>query len=177
MYRERNGWFENTCEFEAGGEIIFGVALLYTDYLDALVRPVLSEHNRRMRAFALVLLAALLIFGVYHFYLKKMATTDPGTAPTQAISLTGVRSDLLQIAQAERGSIALNGHCFSLEDLISSGSLAMGRTERDGYTYQIECSASEFQVVAKHPPAPAGSLIRYPALAIDSNMEIREVQP
>jgi hypothetical protein len=134
-------------------------------------------HNRGMRALAVVLVAVLLLFGIYQFSLKKMPTTDPGTAPTQAISLTGVRADLLQIAQAERGNIALNGHCSSLDDLISSGSLAMSRTERDGYSYQIDCSASEFQVVAKHPPAPEGSPIRYPTLAIDSNMQIREVQP
>jgi hypothetical protein len=130
-----------------------------------------------MRTLAMVLVVVILLFGVYHFYLKKMPTTDPGTAPTQAISLTGVRGDLLQIAQAERGSIALNGHCSSLEELISSGSLTMGRSERDGYTYQIDCSAQDFQVVAKHPLAPEGSPIRYPALAIDSQMEIREVQP
>jgi hypothetical protein len=134
-------------------------------------------HNRPMRALAIVLVAAILLFGVYQFYLKKMPTTDPGTAPTQAISLTGVRADLLQIAQAERGNMALNGHCSSLDNLVSSGSLTMSRTARDGYTYEIECSASEFRVVAKHPPAPEGSPIRYPTLAIDSNMEIREVQP
>ncbi len=130
-----------------------------------------------MRVLALVLVAALVFFGVYQFYLKKMPTTDSGTAPTQAISLTGVRADLLQIAQAERGSIALDGHCSSLEDLISSGSLTMARTGRDGYTYQVECSAAEFHVVAKHPPAAEGSPIRYPTLAIDSHMEIHEVQP
>ena len=130
-----------------------------------------------MRALAVVLIVAVLLFGIYQFYLKKMPTSDPGTAPTQAISLTGVRSDLLQIAQAERGNIALNGHCSSLEELISSGSLTMGRTERDGYAYHIECSASEFQVVAKHAPAPADSPIRYPNFAIDSKMEIRELEP
>jgi len=125
----------------------------------------------------MVLVVAILLLGVYHFYLKKMPVSDPGTAPTQAISLTGVRGDLLQIAQAERGSIALNGHCSSLDELISSESLTMGRTGRDGYTYQIDCSAQDFQVVAKHSPAPEGSPIRYPVLAINSLMEVREVQP
>ncbi len=84
-----------------------------------------------MRALAVILVAAVILFGVYHFYLKKMPTMDEGTAPTQAISLTGVRSDLLQIAQAERSFIALSGHCASLDELISSNSLSMTRTERD----------------------------------------------
>jgi hypothetical protein len=130
-----------------------------------------------MRALALLLMAALILFGVYEFYLKKMPTTDAGTAPTQAISLTGVRADLLQIAQAERGNLALNSTCVSLDDLVSSGSLSMSRSGREGYTYEVSCTGGvEFQVVARHAPAPEGSPIRYPTLAIDSLMEVREIQ-
>lgn len=125
-----------------------------------------------MRAIASLLVVAILAICIY-FYFKKMPITDPGTAPTQAISLTGVRTDLLQIAQAERTSVATNGHCSSLDDLLSSGSLTMARAERDGYTYQVSCSGAEFQVTAQHPPAPEGSPIRYPTLSIDSNMEIK----
>lgn len=128
-----------------------------------------------MRALAAILVACALLFGVYQYYLKKMPTTDEGTASTQAISLTGVRSDLLQIAQAERGYIALNGHCAALEELTSSGSLSMPRTERDGYSYSAECSGGDFSVTARHPPAPAGSPIRYPTLAIDQTMQVHEV--
>jgi len=135
------------------------------------------RKNRDMRALAVVLVAALILFGVYEIYLKKMPTTDAGTAPTQAISLTGVRMDLLQIAQAERGSVALNGKCASLDELISSGSLNMARPEREGYTYEVNCaSGTDYQVVASHAPAPEGSPIRYPTLAIDSSMQVREIQ-
>jgi hypothetical protein len=129
-----------------------------------------------MRALALLLVAAGILFGVYQFYLKKMPTTDSGTAPTQAISLTGVRGDLLQIAQAERGNMALEGKCASLDELISSNALSMNKKRRDGYTYQINCSGSDFQIVAEHPPALEGSGIRYPKLAVDSTMQIQEVQ-
>lgn len=128
-----------------------------------------------MRALAGVLVAAALLFGVYYFSLKKMPTTDEGTAPTQAISLTGVRSDLLQIAQAERGYIATNGHCASLDELISSNSLSMTRTVRDGYSYMVECSGGDFTATARHAPAPDGSPIRYPALAIDAGIQVREL--
>jgi hypothetical protein len=130
-----------------------------------------------MRAFALVLVAALILFGVYEFYLKKMPTTDAGTASTQAISLTGVRMDLLQIAQAERASMALNSNCTSVDELITSASLSMSRSGRDGYTYEVKCTGgAEFQVVARHAPAPGGSPIRYPVLAIDSSMQVSEIQ-
>lgn len=128
-----------------------------------------------MRSLASLLVVAILAIGIYVFYLKKMPSMDEGTAPTQAISLTGVRSDLLQIAQAERANIALSSRCLSLDELISSGGLSIDRTERDGYTYRVNCSGADFQVVAQHPPAREGSPIRYPSLAIDSSMKIEEL--
>jgi len=123
-----------------------------------------------------VLVFAAVAFGIYYFTLRRIPTTDQGTAPTQAISLTGVRSDLLQIAQAERGEIALNSKCVSLDELVSSGAINMARRERDGYTYKVNCNGTDFQVVAEHAAAPEGSPIRYPKLAIDSAMQIQEVQ-
>lgn len=129
-----------------------------------------------MRGLALVLVAAAILYGVYQFYIKKMPLTDAGTAATQAISLTGVRADLLQIAQAERENIALSGKCSSLEELTSSGGLMMVRGGRDGYSYQVNCSGSDFQVVAEHPPADSNSGIRYPKLAVDALMQVREIQ-
>jgi hypothetical protein len=128
-----------------------------------------------MRVLALLLVSSALLLGAYVFYLKKLPTTDSGTAATQAISLTGVRSDLLQIAQAERAYVASNGSCAALLDLISSNMLVMSRSERDGYSYSVECSGGEFNAVARHAPAPAGSPIRYPNLAVDQNMQVHEV--
>ena len=129
-----------------------------------------------MRALAGLLVAAALLCGLYYFYLKKMPSSDEGTAPTQAISLTGVRGDLLQIAQAERTYIVTNGHCAALDELISTNSVTMSRPERDGYVYTVECSSQEFTVTARHVPAPAGSPIRYPNLAIDQMMQVHEVE-
>lgn len=128
-----------------------------------------------MRALAGVLVAAAIFFGIYQYYLKKMPASDEGTAPTQAISLVGVRSDLLQIAQAERGYMATNGHCATLDELVSLTSLSMSGSERDGYTYSVECSGGDFTATARHAPAPAGSPVRYPSFAIDAKMQIHEV--
>lgn len=129
-----------------------------------------------MRALAALLVSAALLYGIYYMYLKQMPTTDAGTAPTQAISLTGVRSDLLRIAQAERGNIAMKSQCASLDELVSSGALNMVRRERDGYNYQVECSGMDFRVTARHAPAPEGSPIRYPNLGIDATMQVGEIQ-
>ena len=130
-----------------------------------------------MKVLAGLLVTAALAIGIYYLYLKQMPSSDAGTAPTQAISLTGVRSDLLSIAQAERGNIALNSRCASLDEMAAAGTINMARRERDGYSYEVECSGSDFRVVARHAGAPpAGTTIRYPTLAIDSSMEVREIQ-
>jgi hypothetical protein len=130
-----------------------------------------------MKNFVALLVALAVAGGVSFFYFKKMPTTDAGTAPTQAISLTGVRMDLMQIAQAERTYVASNGHCGSLDELVSSSTMNLARTERDGYSYEVKCSeGSDFAVIAHHEPAPPDSPIRYPILAIDQNLQVGEVQ-
>jgi len=128
-----------------------------------------------MRSLVGLLVGAALLLVVYEFSLKRMPTTDNGTAATQAISLTGVRADLLQIAQAERVYTATNGQCASLDELISSNSLSITYTERDGYSYTVECSGASFTATARHSPAPAGSPIRYPHLTVDSSLEVHEI--
>jgi hypothetical protein len=130
-----------------------------------------------MRALALLLVVAAIVGGIYFYSIKKMPTTDAGTAPTQAISLTGVRMDLTQIAQAERTYIASNGHCVALDELFSSGTVNFARTERQGYTYEIRCGdGGDFALTAHHAPAPADSPIRYPILTIDQNMQVAETE-
>jgi hypothetical protein len=134
-----------------------------------------GTKNYFMKALAAILVAAAVVYAIFHYYFQKMPTTDEGTAPTQAISLTGVRMDLLQIAEAERAYIALNSRCGQPDELASSSDLPVPRTGRDGYTYSVECSRAQFTVSARHQPAPAGSPIRYPNLAVDENMQVSEI--
>src|SRR5579864_140739 len=104
-----------------------------------------------MKLLVSLLVTASFLFGIYILYLKRMPTVAEGTVATQAISLTGVQMDLLQIAKAERSSIGTEGHCMNMEELLASGSMSMTRPERDGYTYTVECSGSDFTVTARHP--------------------------
>lgn len=127
-----------------------------------------------MRALAGLVVALLLVGGIYYFCAKRMPTAAEGTASTQAISLTGVQADLLQIAQGERAYMTLNGRCASLDELVSSRTVLVARPERDGYTYTIECSGAEFTVTARH--APGGSAVRYPPLRADQTLQVREIQ-
>jgi len=57
----------------------------------------------------------------------------------------------------KHGYIAINGQCVSLDKLISTQSISMTRTGRDGYSYEIECSGNGFTATARHRPAPADS--------------------
>jgi len=138
--------------------------------------PQARTHNFLMKPLVGVLVTAGFLFGVYLLYLKRIPTVAEGTASTQAISLTGVRMDLLQIAKAEQNSISVDGRCASLDELLSSGSMSLSRTERDGYSYSVDCSGNEFTVTARHAPAPAGSPIRYPNYAMDQNMQVHEIE-
>src|SRR5260370_8965444 len=107
-----------------------------------------------MRALALLLVVAAIVGGIYFYSIKKMPTTDAGTAPTQAISLTGVRMDLTQIAQAERTYIASNGHCVALDELSPSGTVNFARPEHQGYTYPLRfAEGRDSPVVPPHPSA------------------------
>jgi hypothetical protein len=120
-----------------------------------------------------LLLVLAIAFGIYYVYFK--GSTDSSQAvmhPAETISLTGVKNDLIAIAQAERIYNAQNGSYGSLEQLTSSGSLSTAQTGRDGYTYSIETSASGFTVTARCPVAPGA--LEYPTLSIDQTMEIHQ---
>ena len=123
-----------------------------------------------------LLFAAAIAIGVYYVYVKQAAPA-PGMAVTQSITTTGVEMDLNAIAQAERNYFAQNGSYADLDQLSSSGTLALSRTGRDGYTYSIETSGNGFTVSARHsdvPPSPGVAPPHYPALSIDQTMQLHQ---
>ena len=125
-----------------------------------------------MRILGILSIAATLGFGLFYMYLQNRSLPVPGR-PKEQITLTGVKSDLMQIGQGERMYVAQNGNCTTLDELISSGSITMTRTERDGYAYTIDCSGTDFTVTAHHPEPPEGGA-RFPTLTLDSRMEISQ---
>jgi len=129
-----------------------------------------------MKILVSLLVTAGFLFGVYILYLKRIPTVAEGTVATQAISLTGVKMDLLQSAKAERNSMGGDGHCVHMGELLASGSMSLSRPERDGYSYAVECSGNDFTATARHAPAPVGSGFRYPNMMIDQSMQAREVE-
>jgi hypothetical protein len=153
--------------------VLFPNALWEANFLR---RRFSGQQNPCVKLFVSILVSVGFLWGVYILYLKRIPTVAEGTVATQAVSLTGVKMDLLQIAKAERTSIGAEGHCMSMEELLSSGSMSLSRPERDGYTYSVECSGNDFTVTARHAPAPAGAGFRYPAMSIDQSMQVRELE-
>ena len=126
-----------------------------------------------MRTLISIVIALAIAFAVYRLYLTRVQPAGRGTAPTQAITITGVENDLLAIAQAERLYFAEHGSYASLDELISSGALLTQKPGRGGYTYSVETTGNSFTVTARYsgPPGP-----RYPTLAIDQTMQIRRIE-
>lgn len=115
-----------------------------------------------------LLVVALIAMLTYKFYFSQSQSSGTGT-PAQTIDVVGVKSDLLSIAQAERVYQAEHGSYASLSELISSGTMTMKRSERDGYTYGAETSVDGFRVIARCPAATRPGCTNY---AVDQNMDI-----
>jgi hypothetical protein len=116
----------------------------------------------------------------FYLYTLKQAAPGPGMVVTQNISLTGVRTDLASIAQAERMYYAQNGSYADLPTLASAGTMNITRTSRDGYTYAAVPSGNTFTVTATYAPPPVENPAgvtppHFPTFTIDQNMEVHEI--
>jgi len=125
-----------------------------------------------MRSFGSVLsllAVAIIVMLAYKFYFSQAQSAGTGT-PTQTISVVGVKNDLIAIAQAERAYQAEHGSYTSLSELVSSGTMMMKKSERDGYTYRVETSADGFRVIAQCPATTSPGCTNY---AVDQNMDVQ----
>src|SRR5271155_3938144 len=101
------------------------------------------------RIFGFLALLAGVGIGMY-LYAKQAQSTSAAAGvnnPRAVVDITGVRTDLMNIAQAERGYLASEGKYASLDELISSRSLTVSR-QRPPYRYEVETSGSGFRVTA-----------------------------
>lgn len=116
----------------------------------------------------LLVVACIALFA-YKFYFSKALPTLGGT-PRQVVDLVGVKNDLIAIAQAERAYQAEHRGYASLVELTSSGALTMRKSGRDGYTYDVDASATSFRATAHCPAATAPGCTSY---FIDPSMEVQ----
>ena len=122
-----------------------------------------------MSLLGLVIVVAIGLY-VYSSYFSGNSDITMGTNnPRAAADITGVKNDLVAMAQAERAFLALNGRYATLEELHSDGSLQTDPARsRQGYTYAAEISDRRFTITATYSGLATGM----PTLSIDETMQI-----
>jgi hypothetical protein len=117
-----------------------------------------------------ILVVAAVVGILYKYYFSENQQAAPASHPQQTIDVTGVKNDLLGMAQAERIYQTEHSSYGSLDDLVSSGAMTMRKPGRDGYTYEAQVSAESFRIIAHCPSATLPNCTSY---AIDQTMEIQ----
>jgi hypothetical protein len=122
------------------------------------------------RVFGLIGVLIALAAGSY-VYMQQTRSVAMGTNnPRAAADITGVKMDLLSMAQAERAYFARENHYASLEDLHASGDLSVLKDHRDHYTYSATYGDNSFRITATYSGPPAAQMP--PSFSITENMEV-----
>jgi hypothetical protein len=121
----------------------------------------------RILGFAGVLISAALVFYLYTKQAQSVASIGGGTTIQAAENMTGVKGDLLSIANAERVFNATEGHYGSIDDLVT-GHYMPPRGDRPPFSYDLQTTGSGFRVTATRsgPGSPS-------QMWIDETMEIQ----
>ena len=86
--------------------------------------------------------------GMY-IYSLQVRTLTPGAGsgnPEEVATLTGVKNDLIGIANAERGYLASQGKYASLDELVSGNYLSI-KGERPPYIYDVEATDTNLSLI------------------------------
>jgi hypothetical protein len=100
-------------------------------------------------AFGILATVVSMAIGVY-IYSLQVKTLTPVAGPSNAeevANITGVKNDLIGIANAERGYLASQGKYASLDELTSGNYLTM-KGERPPYIYDVETNSGAFRATA-----------------------------
>jgi hypothetical protein len=125
-----------------------------------------------MRSLIGLVITLAIVFVGYKLYVSQMQSATGSGVPTRSVEVTGVKNDLISIAQAERMYQAEHGSFATLDQLNSSNTLSIAKTGREGYAYEAQPSGNSFQVVARCTSADSACT----SYAIDETMQIRSVQ-
>jgi hypothetical protein len=122
-----------------------------------------------MRVFGFLGTVITLAIGMYIYSLqiKAIQPSAAGGNSEEVTTITGVKNDLIAIANAERGYAATQGRYASLGEL-TSGNYVTIKGERPPYIYDIEIMSNSFRATATRTikGAPA-------QLWITENMQIQ----
>jgi hypothetical protein len=121
------------------------------------------------RAFGFLGTVITLAIGMYIYSLQvKTLTPDAGNGnPEEVATITGVKNDLIGIANAERGYLASQGKYASLGELTSGNYLTI-KGERPPYVYDVEVMDGSFRATATRTTKGAPA-----QLWITENMQVQ----
>ncbi len=120
------------------------------------------------------ILGLMLAVAVSYFVYKYEFSSGPAqvASPAQAIDVTGVKSDLLAIGQAERAYLASKGSYASLDQLQQDGDLNFSGADRRGYHYDATTEdGTHFKITATPTDLAKHD---WPTLSIDETMQIQQ---
>ena len=104
-----------------------------------------------------------LAIGMY-IYSLQVKTLTPGAGDGNSedvVTITGVKNDLIGIANAERGYMATEGKYASLDELKAGNYISI-RAERPPYVYDVETTSSSFRATAtSHHERRSGTDLDY----------------
>ncbi len=119
-----------------------------------------------------LLVVAVIVLLSYKFYFSHLQQSSGTGSPVQVINEVGAKNDLLNISRAEV-SYNLEHHTYATFDrLVSSGLISMSKSGREGYTYDIEASESEYRATARCTVAGSNCT----SWIIDQTSQMRPVQ-
>lgn len=101
------------------------------------------------RLFGFVATVVTLAIGMY-IYSLQVKTLTPGAGSgnsAEVVTITGVKNDLIGIANAERGYMATEGKYASLDELRAGNYISM-KAERPPYVYDVDSTSSSFRATA-----------------------------
>ena len=84
---------------------------------------------------------------IYSLQVKTLSPSTDGGNTEEVATITGVKNDLVGIANAERGYQASQGKYASLDELTSGNYLTI-KGERPPYIYDVEIGSSGFRATA-----------------------------
>ncbi len=121
----------------------------------------------RILGFVGLMLAMGLGLYIYSNQIAAVSTPGGSANPADAANIAGVKNDLINIANAERGYFASEGHyASSLDDLVAGKYISI-KAERPPYLYDVSSTSNGFLVTATRT-TPGGPT----QLSIDETMEI-----
>ncbi len=127
------------------------------------------------RLFGFLSVVIVLAIGMYIYSQQVQSSSAPlgANSPKAAINITGVKSDLISIATAERRYFASEGKYASLDELITTNYITVAR-QRPPYTYEVETSSGGFRVVATRSGEDASGTPSQ--ISVDDAMEFQTSQ-